>query len=297
VIGNNGHVAWGFTTTHGDTQDLYEEKLLPDDASQYETPNGPQKLEIRREIIKVKGAPDVALDIRSTRHGPIISDLDPDRYLKRDFALSWTGFDADDRTPEAFLAMNHAQDAAALKAALKDFNSPQQNVVYADTAGHIGFVAAGRVPVRRSIANESICPRRAGWRTMTGMAAWISRSCRNTRSAGRAHRHRQQRHPPIPLSLFHRPQLRPAHAPRPHRAVARPVEPFDDRRLRADPAGRCVDAAAPLREGASAGSVGLDPARYFCRAQRLGWPHGGRTAGAAHRCGLDLCRRAARSVR
>ena len=56
VIGSNGHVAWGFTTTHGDTQDLYEEKILPDDATQYETPDGPRKLEIRREIIKVKGA-------------------------------------------------------------------------------------------------------------------------------------------------------------------------------------------------------------------------------------------------
>ncbi len=162
VIGSNGRVAWGFTTTHSDTQDLYEERILPDDATQYETPNGPQKLDIRREIIKVEGAPDVTLDIRATRHGPIISDLDPERYLKRTFALSWTGFDAADRTPEAFLAINRAQDAAALKAALKDFNSPQQNVVYADTAGHIGFVAAGRVPVRRNIANESILPA-PGW--------------------------------------------------------------------------------------------------------------------------------------
>lgn len=162
VIGSNGKVAWGFTTTHGDTQDLYEENILPDDATQYATPDGPQKLEIRREIIKVKDAPDVTLDIRSTRHGPIISDLDPERYLKRTFALSWTGFDADDRTPEAFLAMNHARDAAGLKAALKDFNAPQQNVVYADAAGRIGFLAAGRVPVRRNIANESILPA-PGW--------------------------------------------------------------------------------------------------------------------------------------
>ncbi|HWA48082.1 MAG TPA: penicillin acylase family protein, partial [Dongiaceae bacterium] len=164
VIGSNGHVAWGFTTTHSDTQDLYEEKLLPDDPTQYETPNGPQKLDIRKEVIKVKDAPDVTLDVRSTRHGPIISDLDPDRYLQRTFALSWTGFDANDRTPEAFLAMNRAQDAAAFQAALQDFNSPQQNVVYADIAGHIGFVAAGRVPVRRNIANESILPA-PGWLT------------------------------------------------------------------------------------------------------------------------------------
>lgn len=162
VIGSNGHVAWGFTTTNGDTQDLYEEKLLSGDATQYETPDGPRKLEIRREIIKIKNAPDVTLDVRSTRHGPIISDLDPERYLKRTFALSWTGFDADDHTPEAFFAMNRAQDSTTFKAALKDFRSPQQNVVYADIAGHIGFVAAGRMPVRRNVPNESILPA-PGW--------------------------------------------------------------------------------------------------------------------------------------
>lgn len=161
VIGSNGHVAWGFTTTHGDTQDLYEERILPDDPSQYETPAGPRKLDIRREIIKVKDAADVELDVRSTRHGPIISDLDPERYLQRTFALSWTGFDPGDRTPEAFLAMNHARDAASFEAALKDFHSPQQNVVYAD-ADHIGFVAAGRAPIRRNIANESLLPA-PGW--------------------------------------------------------------------------------------------------------------------------------------
>ncbi|CAN0479704.1 unnamed protein product, partial [Phaeothamnion confervicola] len=59
VIGSNGHLAWGFTTTHGDTQDLYEERILPDDATQYQAPGGPLKLEIRREIIKVKDAADV----------------------------------------------------------------------------------------------------------------------------------------------------------------------------------------------------------------------------------------------
>lgn len=162
VIGSNGHVAWGFTTTHGDTQDLYEERLLPDDATQYETPSGPRKLEIRREVIKVRDAPDVTLDVRSTRHGPIISDLDPERYLGRTFALGWTGFDAKDRTPEAFLAMNRAQDAAAFKEALRDFHSPQQNVVYVDAAGHIGLVAAGRAPTRRNVYNESLLPA-PGW--------------------------------------------------------------------------------------------------------------------------------------
>jgi penicillin amidase len=117
---------------------------------------------VRREVIKVKGREDVVFNVRSTRNGPLISDLEPERYLRRRFALAWNGFLPNDRTPEAFLKMNRATDAAAFKEALRDFHTPQQNVVFADTAGSIGFVAAGRVPVRRNIANESLFPA-PGW--------------------------------------------------------------------------------------------------------------------------------------
>jgi len=162
VIGSNGHVAWGFTTTHGDTQDLFEEHLSPDQQQHYDTPTGPMPFDVRREIIKMKDSTDVIFDVRSTRHGPLISDLDPERYLHRRFALAWTGFLPDDRSPEAFLKMNRARTATEFKDALRDFDSPQQNVVFADTAGNIGFVAAGRVPARRNIANESLFPA-PGW--------------------------------------------------------------------------------------------------------------------------------------
>ena len=162
MIGSNGHVAWGFTTTHSDTQDLFEEHLSPDRPEHYDTPSGPQPFDVRREVIKVKGRADVVFNVRSTRHGPLISDLEPELYLHRRFALAWTGFLPEDRTPEAFLRMNRARTAAEFKDALRDFHTPQQNVVFADTGGNIGFVAAGRVPTRRNIANESLFPA-PGW--------------------------------------------------------------------------------------------------------------------------------------
>jgi penicillin amidase len=162
VIGSNGHVAWGFTTTHSDTQDLFEEHLSPNKPEHYDTPNGPAAFDVRREIIKVKNGADVTFNVRATRHGPLISDLDPERYLHRRFSIAWAGFLPDDRSPEAFLKMNRAKNAAAFREALRDFHTPQQNVVFADTDGNIGFVAAGRVPVRRNIANESLFPA-PGW--------------------------------------------------------------------------------------------------------------------------------------
>jgi penicillin G amidase len=162
VIGSNGHVAWGFTTTHSDTQDLFEEHLSQGRPEHYDTPSGPTPFEVRREVIKVKNGADVVFNVRSTRHGPLISDLEPEHYLHRRFSLAWTGFLPNDRSPEAFLKMNRAKTAADFKSALRDFHTPQQNVVFADTVGNIGFVAAGRVPVRRNIANESLFPA-PGW--------------------------------------------------------------------------------------------------------------------------------------
>ncbi len=162
VIGSNGHVAWGFSTTHSDTQDLFEEHLSQGKPEHYETPSGAMPFEVRREVIKVKDGADVVFNVRSTRHGPLISDLEPEHYLHRRFSLAWTGFMPDDRTPEAFLKMNRAKSATEFKAALRDFHTPQQNLVFADTSGNIGFVAAGRVPIRRNIANESLLPA-PGW--------------------------------------------------------------------------------------------------------------------------------------
>ncbi len=63
-------------------------------------------------------------------------------------ALRATWLDADDRTPQALLEMSHAHDWAGFRAALVNFVAPQQNIVYADRDGHIGFIAPARIPIR-----------------------------------------------------------------------------------------------------------------------------------------------------
>lgn len=163
MVGTNGHVAWTFTTTHGDTQDLFEEHITPGRPDHYETPSGPQPFITRQEAIKIKGAAEIEITVRSTRHGPVVSDLggdtgSPDSVL----ALAWTALLPDDRTPESILAINNARDAAAMEVALVDFHAPEQNVIYADGEGVTGFIAAGRVPLRRKIHAESRLPA-PGW--------------------------------------------------------------------------------------------------------------------------------------
>ncbi|HVY97985.1 MAG TPA: penicillin acylase family protein [Dongiaceae bacterium] len=163
VIGANDRVAWGFTTTAGDTEDLFEEKEAPGDPRRYQTYYGTEAFGTRTETIKVKDGKDVAITVRSTHHGPVVSDLDPDRKPGDPIlALAAAFLRPGDRTADALLAMNLARSADEFHDALAGFDSPQQNIVYADTQGHIGFAAAGRVPVRRQVFAQGLLPA-PGW--------------------------------------------------------------------------------------------------------------------------------------
>ncbi len=157
VLGHNQRIAWGFTNTAPDVQDLYIERIRPGDTTQYQTPDGWAAFETRTEILHVKDGPDVTLPVRVTRHGPVISDANEavgtaaaplgGQYV---VAFQWTALRTDDLTFQAGLKMNTATDWASFTAALRDFHSPQQNIVYADVDGNIGFMAPGRVPLRRA---------------------------------------------------------------------------------------------------------------------------------------------------
>ena len=151
VIGHNDHIAWGFTNVGPDVQDLYLEKFDPNNPRRYQTPAGWQDAEIRHEEIRVrKGFTDTAtdtvtLDITVTRHGPIILEKDGRRY-----ALRWTALDPKINTSDGFYAQNRARNWKEFVEALKGYTGPTQNMVYADIDGHIGYYAAGIVPIRKS---------------------------------------------------------------------------------------------------------------------------------------------------
>lgn len=152
IAGHNGRIAWAFTTTHSDTEDLFLERSPADAPNQYETPDGPEPFAERQEVIEVRGGQPVELTVRTTRHGPVVSDLGGWRAAPTAggtvAALAWPGLRPDDRTADAIYAMNHAGSWEQFRAAVRRFDSPQQNILYADRAGRIGFIAPARVPVR-----------------------------------------------------------------------------------------------------------------------------------------------------
>ncbi|WP_051517725.1 penicillin acylase family protein [Comamonas thiooxydans] len=179
VLGRTAQVAWGFTNTNPDVQDLYLEQINPADASQYRTPTGWEKFVVREEVFKVKGQSDVRVTLRSTRHGPVISDaqqqygkvINTDRYA---LALRWAALDTDNRTVEAGIRANGAQTVSELFEAFSIYHSPMQSIVAADVQGHIGFKAAGRVPVRAPGNDLRGVAPAPGWDARYDWQGWLS---------------------------------------------------------------------------------------------------------------------------
>ena len=167
VIGHNGHAAWGMTNTGPDVQDLFIERFDPTDPGRYLTPAGPRTFEVRREVIEVKGDEDVVLQVRETRHGPVLEDgWEPARDAVDSghvLALAWTALREDDLTAQAGLVLPGAKDWERFVDAFRDFHSPQQNVAYADVDGNIGLLAPARLPIRAGGGPRDGMMPRPGW--------------------------------------------------------------------------------------------------------------------------------------
>ncbi|MBX2805202.1 MAG: penicillin acylase family protein [Hyphomicrobiales bacterium] len=154
LLGQNGHIAWGFTTTDSDVQDLFIETVDPEDPGRYLTPDGPTPFKTETRTIQVKGEEPVEFIRRETRHGPVISGaLDGAGQLAAEgefVSLAWTGLSRDDTSAEAVYRLGLARNRQEFLNAMRQFHSPTQNIAYADREGTIGFVNAGRVPIRKS---------------------------------------------------------------------------------------------------------------------------------------------------
>ncbi|MGD9958127.1 penicillin acylase family protein [Nocardioides sp.] len=172
VIGHNASIAWGFTNLGPDVTDLYLEKVR---GERWLYDGAYRPLTIREEVIKVRDEDDFNLTVRSTRHGPLLSDVSqelstvganadappgPDPGNGFAVALEWTALHPAP-TADAILGLATASNWSEFRAAASDFAVPAQNLVYADTEGHIGYQAPGRIPVRKS-GNDGLVPS-AGW--------------------------------------------------------------------------------------------------------------------------------------
>ena len=171
IIGHNNQIAWGFTNTGPDVMDLFIERVNPENPNQYEVNGQWVDFGIREETIQVTGSEAVVIEVRSTRHGPVISDaygplkdqgdpkdtefeafkdragVDlPENYV---IALAWTALTPS--TPfEAIWGFDKAQNWEEFRKAASGFHVPAQNLIYADADGNIGYQMPGDIPIRKN---------------------------------------------------------------------------------------------------------------------------------------------------
>lgn len=157
IIGHNRDVAWGVTTMYADVADLYLERITGDT---YEYDGKQVPVETRKETFKVAGQdkPETII-VRSTRHGPIVSDVDKTLsdvgtvgkvggvQRANAVALRWTALEPQG-TIRAVFALGTMKNWDDFRAAAKLFTVPSQNLVYADTKGNIGYQSPGIIPIR-----------------------------------------------------------------------------------------------------------------------------------------------------
>ncbi|WP_329279690.1 penicillin acylase family protein [Streptomyces sp. NBC_00691] len=160
IIGHNDKIAWGLTNLGADVTDLYLEKIGPDG---YLVDGKVKPFTVREETIKVAGGGDRTITVRSTDHGPLVSDRSsdlekvgqkapvgnaaPDRGTGYGVSLQWTALQPG-RSMDAIFALDRAKDFPSFRAAAKNFEVPSQNLIYADTQGNIGYQSPGKIPQR-----------------------------------------------------------------------------------------------------------------------------------------------------
>jgi penicillin G amidase len=152
IIGHNDRLAWGFTNNGASVQDLYVESFDPADPEKYRVPGGWDKAQIFDETIHIKNKPDAHLQVVVTRHGPIVH-----REGDKAYALRWTATEPGGLS-NTYNWLGKARNWKEFRETMKSVWGPGQNTVYADVDGHIGYIMAARVPLRKKGHGELPVP-------------------------------------------------------------------------------------------------------------------------------------------
>lgn len=146
LVGHNTSIAWTFTNSTADVQDLAIEQI-DTEAGTWQDENGnPNPLSVRTERIQVRFSDDDVLVVRSTPRGPLISGP-ADDTRGQSLSLQWAGI-GPNRSFDTIYGLLRANDTDSFRAAMRHWTSPSLNAIYADASGVIGHQLVGEIPVR-----------------------------------------------------------------------------------------------------------------------------------------------------
>lgn len=148
LLGNNRFSGWGLTMFENDDTDFFIETVNPENSNQVKFKEQWEEIKTRKEIIKVKGKPDVELIVKSTRHGNIMNGLLDVKEEAAPVALSWTLTQQTNEALQAAYGLNHITNFDEAAKAASRFSAPGLNVMYGDKAGNIAWWAVAKLPIR-----------------------------------------------------------------------------------------------------------------------------------------------------
>ena len=150
VAGHNRRIVWGVTNLMADDADFYLERIDTTDGEKYLYNGQWYPVSRREETIRVKGDTLIPVVVRSTRHGPIVSDIQtPLKKASYPYTASmrWTGAEISDQI-EAFNKIDRASNWGEFTRGVSEFSGPGQNFVYGDEEGNIGYWCGVKLPIR-----------------------------------------------------------------------------------------------------------------------------------------------------
>ena len=157
IIGQNEHIAWGFTNSMVDDMDFFTETINPNNKNQYLYDGKWQDMKIIKETIRLKNNRDTTVTVRLTHHGPIITDVH--NLLKNEniaLSMAWTG-NWLTKEIDGLFGLATSKNWSDFSRSVQQFGVPGQNIVYADVEGNIGWRPAVFLPIRKE--GFSLTPR------------------------------------------------------------------------------------------------------------------------------------------
>lgn len=144
IVGSTKNVSWGMTRLCGDCLDLVKLELHPEDPDCYLTPDGWQRFGKVRESIKIKGGYPLVHEVRTTIWGPVCAE----KLMGDLVALRWTALEPG-AVDIGLAEICRAENVEAALNVAGRAGCPPLNIIVADSEGHIGWTASGRIPVRK----------------------------------------------------------------------------------------------------------------------------------------------------
>lgn len=153
LLGHNRDYAYGLTMFENDDIDFYKETNNPSNSNEYKTPEGYKAYTTNSKTIRVKDEAAVTVEVKSSRHGPIMNGIQDEITVEDPIAMSWVYTQHKNEVLQAVYGISHAKDMTDFKAAVSLIHAPGLNVMYGDAKDNVAWWAAGKLYKHQSHVN------------------------------------------------------------------------------------------------------------------------------------------------